>query len=327
MQVVRGSLDSSKALTMGFGIQEGRLRVEDARFKVIQRQQSEKKGGKLVTPMLVLQLDCKKLNENNVAESDVIETTELLVAFASKEEDEQGRHMFVLWPGNIKGDPASADSELQSLDQGMADDLRAYCAIDTEGNTFVSIKGAMPFADSEAMLFMKSLEKKGWKPENNNQCFAGNYKGAILEVRTVLKADACKELGVKFTPAKDADPTRPQTVWQVTNILNRPYEGKKVVAKAASTVAKSEAASTGTNGPADDKSKAAFGEFIKTQAGKTLSQIDLQKLAGPALMKAVGLKEAQNFINTCVKPLEALAMLGFEFGFEVDGEKKTVTIA
>src|SRR5688572_29296745 len=107
---IRSTLDSSKAVQLqGFGIQEGRVLVDDARFKIIQRTRGEKAGGGLVTPMLFLQLDCKKLNANNVAESDAVETTDLLVAFGSKEAagedagEAAGLHSFALWPGMLKG--------------------------------------------------------------------------------------------------------------------------------------------------------------------------------------------------------------------------------
>lgn len=331
---VRGTLDSSKALTMGFGIQEGRVLVEDARFKVVQRQRSEKKGGGLVTPMLFLQLDCKKLNENNVAESDAIETTDLLVAFGSKATGENGLHSFALWPGMLKGDPADPNAEVESLHEEMADETRAYVRIDTEGNTFVSANGAVPFADSEAMLFMKSLESKGWKAEINGQCFAGNYKGMVIDVRTVLKEDLCKRLGVKYTAPKDADPNRPATLWEVVAVHVRPYEkgsNKKGAAAAAAKGGKSTSASAGTNGSeksaGDDKAKAAFEEFVRSKAGKTLTQVELQKAVGPFLMQKVGLAAAQAFVNANVKPLESLAALGFELGFDVDADAKSVTFS
>lgn len=344
---VRGTLESSKALQLsGFGIQEGRVLFEDARFKVIQRQKGEKKGGGLVTPMLVLQLDCKKVNENNVAESDAVELTELLVSWGSKEAGENGLHSFALWPGVLKGSAADSAAEIDDLSEGMADEKRAYVRIDVEGDTFVSADGAVPFADSEAMLFMKSLEAHGWKPEINAQCWAGNYKGAVVSVKTVIKEDLCKRLGIKYNKMANEDPTKPPTCWEVVDIHVRPYEaagkGKgagasKAAGKSTSSAQKTTTAgatSSGANGQVasgnggDDFPKAspAFAEFVGgMKAGTSMSHIDFQKKVGPVLMQKAGFKEAQAFVNANVKNIEALGALGLMLGFEVDGDAKTVT--
>ena len=78
----RGSLDSSGfAKSGGFGLQEGRIRVEDNRFITVQHTSG---AGVLSTPFMAHQLDICKVNVNGDAESEV-ETKDLVVCWGPKD--------------------------------------------------------------------------------------------------------------------------------------------------------------------------------------------------------------------------------------------------
>lgn len=204
----KGTLQGSKALTGGFGIQAGLVKVVDNRFKIIQYTKGD---GGLVTPMLVHQLDVVKVDEKftPVDENDV-QQHDMLLCWGTKEKDENGLHRYRFHPGLAKS--------------GTDDDVKDLGAeIGVEGNTFCmpeDVEGeAIPFADVDAVLFTKGLEKKGVKPEINNQAYAPNYNGIILDVETVNPDVLCKELGVRYNSPKDPG-QKPKPQWKIKAVAN-----------------------------------------------------------------------------------------------------------
>lgn len=320
----RASLAGADAQKSGFGIQEGMVRVEDARFKTIQYRKGD---GSLITPMMVLQLDVCKINAKGDAETEV-ETKDLKVCWGSKEAEGNGLHKFRFRPGTV----ASVDAE-EVEDAG--DEENGTCEIGAEGNTFCSKDGGSPFEDEAASLFMKSLEAHGWKPEINRQAYAPNYIGAVFDVRTVLAEDLCKRLGARYNPPKDSSANAP-TVWEVVKVHVRPYEKAAGGAKkgaAAQTSAKTTATSTSAgsgktngaaNGSAEDKALAAFEAYVKTVKGKNVKRMDVQKTFGTELIGVVGMKAANEWIKANVKNDDAFGALGMAHDFEVDVDAGTV---
>jgi len=99
----RVSLAGADAMKSGFGIQEGTVRVEDARFKTVQHVKGD---GTLVTPFTALQFDVCKLNAAGDAETEV-EVKDFIVGWGSKEQTENGQHKFKFRPGVVAN--ATAD--------------------------------------------------------------------------------------------------------------------------------------------------------------------------------------------------------------------------
>lgn len=325
----RASLESNKVLQQGFGIQEGKVEIADARFKIIQRQ---KKDGTLITPMFVLQLDCLKLDDKWDRIDETVEQTELLLGWGSKETGEDGNHKFRFRPGNAKG-PDDVDPE----DLGPV--------INTEGNSFYcEQEGDMPYADADAMIFMKSLEAKGWKTEINAQGYAPNYKGAKFEIKSVLKTDLCKRYGIKYSPTSPDQ--EKATVWEVIALHTRPYEKKGGTAtKPAGKPVAGKPASTGTASGANGAAKDGFMDesLDRTQVALTLLKEPSQQFSDAvkgdkgvkrdAFQKAFTMelmrRKVHPKIQTDLKKMmvedDVLSEWGAEVGFMVDVEAKTVT--
>lgn len=325
----RASLESNKVLQPGFGIQEGKVGVLDARFKIVQRQ---KKDGTLITPMFILQLDCTKLDDKwDVIDETMVEQTDLLLGWGSKETGEDGNHKFRFRPGNAKG-PDDNDPE----DLGPV--------INTEGNSFYcEQEGDMPYADADAMIFMKSLEAKGWKTEINAQGFAPNYKGAKFEVKSVLKTDLCKKYGIKYNPQEGQEKA---TIWEVVQLHTRPYEKKAGQAAGKSTTqSKTTAGAAGagkTNGAAGaagfmdenlDRTVVAlallkepsqqFADAVKGEKG--VKRDAFQKAFTMELMRRKVHPKIQTDLKKMMVEDDVLTEWGSEVGFMVDVEAKTVT--
>lgn len=321
----KATLDPSKAVQGGFGIQEGNVEVMDGRFKIIQRKA---KGGEKFT-MFVLQLDVTKLDEKwERIDETVIESKEMIVCWGSKEADDNGLHAFKFRPGLGK-----SPTDPEPKDQGAE--------IDTEGNTiYAENEGEAPFADVECSVFMASLEKKGWKSEVNAQAWAGNYVGAKFAVKTVDLGDYCKQLGIKHS---SKDGAKPPTCWEVTNIHTRPYEGKgaKAGTKAKVTAAQTKAPVNGaeqTNGVVNAESIKLDGcdpgqaavfvltnptKFFTDARGdgeKPMKRAEFQKELGKELMRHKVHVKVQRVINDLAKDDDALTGWGMEAGFQVDGE-------
>lgn len=299
---VRGTLQGSKALKSGFGIQEGNVRVTDARFKIVQHS---KKDGTLVTPYLALQLDVAKLDDQ-LQPTDITETKDFIVAWGSKEAGDDGMHKFRFRPAKVE---KADDDDIEDLG----------CEIDTEGNTFCSDEGGAPFEDSEAALFMKSLEAKGWKPEINDQAFSNNYINAAFKVKTADKADLCNRLGVKYkAPSGDAKQQAP-VVWEVTQIHERPYEKKKAgkTTAAAKSVASTSAPKAEANG--DSPYAPLLAKFTADHSGQEFSTPDfIKKLNVYLTQNKIKMQDAMAYVTKEVKPKDNLVGLAMDLGWVLD---------
>lgn len=335
----KATLDPSKAVQGGFGIQEGNVEVTDARFKIIQRTMGAAKGGGKVTPMFTLQLDVTKLDDKwERIDDSAIEQKEMIVCWGSKEADESGLHSFKFRPGLGK---SAADADPN--DQGAE--------IDTEGNTiYAENEGDAPFADSECSIFMKSLEKKGWKSEINAQSWAPNYIGTKMAVKTVDLDEYCKQLGIRHSSREGAKPT----CWEVTNLHTRPYEGKgkpgpkpKATTAATTTKAAPVNGAEATNGRVNaeslksadcDPAQAAIFVLsnptkfftdakVEKEGTSQMKRAEFQKELGKELMRHKVHVKVQRAINDLAKDDEALTGWGVEAGFMVDVEQGTVAFA
>lgn len=345
----RSTLDSSKAMKMGFGILEGKVLVTGARVKTIQR--SGAKG--LSTPFTALQFDCTKVNDKleRLDENAPPETTELLIGWGSKIEKlrdgDAGKHRFFLVPGVYEGDPAKPETQVKTLGnaESVDEDGLVTCDIDVEGDTFCSEKPGVPYADADAAIFMKSLEKAGWKAEINGQNWAGNYVGLIMEIKTVNKEDLCKELGISYRAQEVKAGGTPPTIWKVVQIYVRPYEkgagkakgagkGSTAAAGAAASKANGSAASTtaaeaGTNGEAGTGAlNAFFAEYAKTKGGQTLARKDFQKEIGMFLMgKKAKMPDVQAFVAENIQSNDGLVGFSLAEGFTVNSDDKGVPVS
>lgn len=318
----KASLQSSKAIQSGFGIQAGCVKVLDARTKIVQRI---KKDGTLVTPMLLIQFDVTKcgpdqkpINEEDISQKDFI------FCWGSKERDEQGNYKFAFHPGNAK-----------AADDTDPDDLGGE--IDTEGNTIVSAGNATnPFADSDAALFMKALEMKGWKPEVNDQCFMGNYIGLVMDVNTVTKAQFCKQVQVKYQTREGASEAS-DTVWEVTKIWSFPYEQPKGGQKANGKSKDSKSATANAAPAAEVKANGQDQEADPTNllAIETVKKVSEQKefkgkegIARSKFQAAVMTQlhrdkraKEQGPVMKLVKDDEWIIQTGGDLGFVVDTDE------
>lgn len=233
----RASSQSSKAMKSGFGLQEGIVKVTEARFKI---EQHSKKDGTLVTPFFGMLFDYVKCDESGEAEnSDDIMTKDLPIQWVAKDKEnktDDGEPIYLFEklkfrPGNAKN---ATDTDPEDLG----------CEVGTEGNTmYAESDGLAPFQDADWIEFCKSLEQKGFKPEINDQSYAPNYVGLVFKFHTENKPLR------KDAKADD----KPQTKWVVDQIYVRPYEAKGGKAKpAASSAAKpnGKAATTAKTQPA-----------------------------------------------------------------------------
>src|SRR3990167_554058 len=319
----RVSLAGADAMKSGFGIQEGTVRVEDARFKTVQHVKGD---GTLVTPFTALQFDVCKLNAAGDAETEV-EVKDFIVGWGSKEQTENGQHKFKFRPGVVAN--ATAD---EVEDQG--DESAETCEIGAEGNTFCSTSGGSPFEDSDAVLLMKSLEAHGWKPEINKQAYAPNYVGATFDVRTVLKEDLCKRLGVRYNSPKEKAKNDP-TCWEVVKIHVRPYEASKGGGKGKGTAASTAAAKSTASAPAsagktngaaskDDPAMAVFEQYVRDNKGTAVKRQDMMKFMAAELVGAIGMKDANTWVKANLKSDDDLEMLCTLTGAEFDADKGVV---
>lgn len=198
------SSQSSKALQSGFGMQEGVAKVIDAKYGV---HEFRNKEGDVVLAFFGMQFDYVKCDETGAVEDEEkVMQQHFIISFPKKTEGEDYPYDLA----SLRFHPGKA----KSADDQEPEDLGTE--VGTTGNTMYCETTAAPFADSDYMEFMTSLEKKGWKPEINDQSFAPNYVGLIFKFHTEakkLRADA--KAGAK-----------PQTRWVVDDILVRPYEQK-----------------------------------------------------------------------------------------------------
>src|SRR3990167_8467251 len=321
----RPSMQASKASSGGgFGVQEGKVEVVDARFKIVQYVKGD---GSKITPMCALQFDIVQLDD----EWDRVEVDGEENPLAVIQKD-----MIVCWSskkdGSFKFGPGLADKPTdESEDAGDE--------IDTEGPTLYCDDTSQPFADADALVFMKSLESKGWKPEVNDLCWAPAYVGAKFEVRTVNPAELCKKLGIKHQAREKENP-----VWEVVDLHTKPYEEKGKGGKAGKTTAA--AGTTKVAGKANGKAVevepdveadapelnevavavlAAFGEL---NAGKAFTAKQLQTGLGPFMMqkykdedgKKIPMSEQTKVIGA-VRDGAVLAAMAAHIGAEANAGK------
>lgn len=325
MSVKRSSLAGADFAKSGFGIQEGIIRVEDCRFKIVQRT---KKDGTPVTPMHFFQIDAAVLDQNMDPKQDGVEQVDLLLCFGSKEVMENGLHKFRFRPAVVE----SATAE-EFVDQG--DEESETCEIGAEGNTFVGPEGQTPFEDSDAALFFKMLEKRGFDPKINRQAYAGNYKGMVVEVESRLKEDVCRELGVKFR-ANEADPNAKPTVLYPKKIHVNPAKdaaGKGGAAKGASpkSSAKPKAAEPveevdveGSESTIDPKGAEVLQKIAAESKGRTIPRTKLQTLVATKAVGSMGFKPGTEFARSLKKD-DVFAGIVSELGWEVSEDGKSVT--
>ena len=316
----RPSMQASKASSGGgFGVQEGKVEVVDARFKIVQYVKGD---GSKITPMCALQFDIVQLDD----EWDRVEVDGEENPLAVIQKD-----MIVCWSskkdGSFKFRPGIADKPTdESEDAGDE--------IDTEGPTLYCDDTSQPFADADALVFMKSLESKGWKPEINDLCWAPAYVGAKFEVRTVNPAELCKKLGIKHQAREKENP-----VWEVVDLHTKPYEtaGKgtkkgtgaaKAVGKANGKVADAEPEADANDVELNEVAVAVLAAFGELNAGKAFTAKQLQTGLGPFMMqkykdedgKKIPMSEQTKVIGA-VRDGAVLAAMAGHIGAEVNGGK------
>jgi hypothetical protein len=320
----RPSMSSEKAASGGgFGVQEGKVECVDARFKIVQYQKGD---GTKVTPFCALQLDVYQLDDEwdrmpGSEETGVVQK-DLIVCW----QDKKG--------GGFKFRPGTSErAGEESEDAGDE--------VDTEGPTLYCDDTSMPFADSDALIFMKSLESKGWSAAVNDLCWAPSYVGAKFQITSKAPADVCKRLGIKHQ-ARDKE----QPVWEVVDVHTKPYEKG---GKAKGTAASGTQAAGKPNGKvkteatdADEQDAPELNEtavavlaaYAEANPGKTLTAKQLQTGLGPFMMqkykgedgKKLQMGEQTKVIGS-VRNVDVLSAMAAHIGAEYDGKKGEVTFA
>lgn len=345
---VRGNLNPKELVNLtGFGKQEGIARVDGARFIAIQHQMGEKKGGGLVTPYLALQFDEVYVGGDLKPIDDAAPVTMDLIlcwgSAAKKERDAAGTEtvvreampIFRFQPATVKSADDQNPSEVGVSDV-EGDEKMKLVEIGSEGNTFVSSDGAVPFANSAIGIFMTQLEKKGFKAEIIGRGYAPDFVGMVYEFKTTPTKTICERLGITYSPSNRIDAKTKQPIVdmcrEITNIIVRPYEKGAVkgsVAKTSTAASKGngaatakEAAAVVESGELDPKLEAALKAFVEANKGKSFDNLSkFIGAIGPTLVKASAYKLVNDLTNGWKKDIDSLGALGMAYGFGVEEGK------
>lgn len=342
---VRGNLNPKELVNLtGFGKQEGIARVDGARFIAIQHQMGEKKGGGLVTPYLALQFDEVYVGGDLKPIDDAAPVTmDLILCWgraAKKNEQglvtEEAMPIFRFQPAMVKSADDQNPSEVGVSDV-EGDEKMKLVEIGSEGNTFVSSDGAVPFANSAIGIFMTQLEKKGFKAEIIGRGYAPDFIGMVYEFRTTPTKTVCERLGITYSPSNRIDPKTKQPIVdmcrEITNVLVRPYEkssGKSAAktsaaAKTNGAATAKEAAAVVESGELDPKLEAALKAFVEANKGKTYDTLGkFIGAIGPTLVKASAYKLVNDLTNGWKKDIDSLGALGMAYGFGVEDGKVVI---
>ena len=290
----KASLATKDAYEMKGGFQEGWGEVVDAKSGVVQYNASKKTGIQLA-PFLGLVISIQKTDEHGKPTGD--EPVEEMLKLHG--------NLTEMRPGKING-----------RDDNDPEDVDENGTLGSEGNCiFVAQDGIKINKNNKGMIFIKSLEEHGFKPEILGAGYFPDLIGLRAHFKTIV--------GQKIS-ADGGDPT----YLVVDKISQYPYE-KKAAAKgktapAAKTAAKINGAvgiATVADSNSDDSKARELLTLIATeQSGNTmpvqkLNVIAFQKIAKDKTIEVSDRKKIQEL----VKNVEWLSEAGAEIGLMVDG--------